>query len=219
MGKFKIALIPGRNRHDRTRAIAHQDVISNPDRDVFAGHRVGGMCANKHAGFFAAGFVLRRHRPGQFHLCAVSCDRILGISTRQFIDQRMFRGQHHIGRAKNGIGARGINRDFVAISAGQCDREVDTCANRTADPALLHFHNAVGPIQPLKVANQTVGIIGNAQHPLFERTFIHRVITAFGFTVIGDFFVRQNRAQHRAPINRHLIDIGQTPAINCAVNF
>ena len=219
MGKFKVALIASRNCHDRTGAIAHQDIVGNPDRDFFTGDRVGRMRANKHAGLFAFGIILGRHGLKLGRLRTVCRNVGLFIGGAKFIYQRMFGCENHIGRAKDRVRTGGINGNLVVCTVHGFDREVDPCADRTANPALLHLDHAIWPIKSFKIGDKTVGIIGNAQHPLFQRTFIDRVITPFGLAFVGDFLVRQNRAQHRAPVDRHFIDIGQTPAINRTVNL
>ena len=50
LGKVEIPLVPGRYRHDGARAVIGQDVVGNPDRQVFAGQGVDGVGAGELAG-------------------------------------------------------------------------------------------------------------------------------------------------------------------------
>ena len=50
--ELEIALVLARRRHDRAGAVTHQDVIGNPDRDVFIGEDVVRVRAGEDAGLF-----------------------------------------------------------------------------------------------------------------------------------------------------------------------
>ena len=50
--KFIIAFVVRRNGHDRAGAVAHQDVVRNPDRNLFVVHRIDGICASEYTRLF-----------------------------------------------------------------------------------------------------------------------------------------------------------------------
>ena len=59
--ELEVALVVRGHRHDRARAVVHQDVVGDPDRDRLAVHRVDGV-APKYTPVFAASATLARRR-------------------------------------------------------------------------------------------------------------------------------------------------------------
>ena len=56
-GELEVAFVAARDGHDRAGAVAHQDVVGDPDRQLLAVDRVDGVGAGEHAGLLA-GVVL-----------------------------------------------------------------------------------------------------------------------------------------------------------------
>ena len=102
-------------------------------------------------------------------------------------------------------GPGGEDLDRLARATG----EADPGAGRAADPVALHQLQRVGPVQPVQVVEQPVGVGGDPHHPLGQRTPEHREVAPLGAPVGGDLLVGQHRAQARAPVDRRLVQVGQ----------
>ncbi len=106
----------------------------------------------------------------------------------------------HVGRTEQGIGSSGINTNDII---GWCGRKTALCATRKeripilfarhvvdqrevnfstfalADPVALHFLDRVRPIEIVKVSEQSLGVLGDAQHPLLEGQTNNRMAATF----------------------------------------
>ena len=51
-GELEVALVVGRDRHDRTGPVFHQDVVGDPDRNRVAARRIDGKRSGEHPGLF-----------------------------------------------------------------------------------------------------------------------------------------------------------------------
>ena len=51
-GEFKVALVMARNSHDGARSVADENIVCDPDWDLFLVHRVNGESAGENAGLF-----------------------------------------------------------------------------------------------------------------------------------------------------------------------
>ena len=193
-----------RHGHDRARAVADQHVIGDPDGDLTAGHGIDRIRAGEDAGLLGV-------QLGAVHV-ALACG-LLAVAVhvgplrvgRDARDQRMLGGQHHIGRAEQGVGARGVHRDPFAAAR---DREIYLRAFRLADPVALHLLDAFRPVQPVQIRQQALGVLRDAQHPLAHRLADHRMVAALAAPV-DHLFVGEHRAQRGAPVHRHLGHIGE----------
>ena len=112
-GEFVVALVVRRHCHDRAGAIAGKNVVSDPDRDLFAVDRIDGEGSGERARLFFG-------QIGAFQVALAARGDLVrahgGLLRRrgQAVDQRVFRGKHHVGRAVQGIGPGGENLDLVA---------------------------------------------------------------------------------------------------------
>ena len=202
-GELEVALVAARHGHDRPGAVAHQHVVGDPDRDVLAGDRVGGVRAGEHAGLLRSSswrsVVLERRR-----LLAVL--HHLGGLLRggQLGHQRMLGGEHHERGAEQRVGAGGEHGDRPGRGV-----EVDARAGRPADPVALHRLQRVRPVEPVEVLEQAVGVRRDAHHPLAHRALEHREVAAVAAPVGGDLLVGDDRAEARAPVDRRVGDVGE----------
>ena len=103
--ELEIAFIVRRNAHDRARAVAHQDVVGDPDWNPFLVHRIHRERARERAGLlpgqvgaFEVGFR------GDFG--PIGFDRLPLLVGRDLIDQGIFRSDDHVGRAVERVGSR-----------------------------------------------------------------------------------------------------------------
>ena len=165
--ELPVALIVRRHRHDGARAVRDENIVGDPDRDPLAADRVLGIGAREDAG-------LRLGEIGTIEIAFASRGRDVGLDHRALgvrrdaRDQRVLGRQDHVSRAKEGVGARRIDTQRDRI-AGDADLEVDLGPLRAADPVALHCLDRLGPVEGLEIGEESLGIRGDAQHPLAHR--------------------------------------------------
>ncbi len=114
LGELEVALVVTGDRHDGAGAVAHQDVVGDPDRDGFPVHRVDRGGPGGDAG-------LRVRQVGAVEVAlgrgagAILLHRRAVLGGGQAIDQGMLGGEHHVGRAEEGVGPRGEDADDVGF--------------------------------------------------------------------------------------------------------
>ncbi len=81
-----------------------------------------------------------------------------------------------------------------------------------ADPVALHRLDGVGPVEQFEVVDETVGVGGDAHHPLAHVALEHREVAAVAAPIGGDLLVGDHGAQTGAPVDRCLTDVRE-PAI------
>ena len=106
----------------------------------------------------------------------------------------MLRRQHHVGYAESGVRPGGENRQFsvrqrISLFVGQTEIQLGTF--RTADPVDLLRLDPVDEIQFVQIFDQTVGVFGNGNHPLFFVLTHHFGTTALA-AAVDHFFVGQS---------------------------
>ena len=124
----------------------------------------------------------------------------------------MLRCQHHVSDAESGVRPGGENRQFsvrqrISFLVGQTEIQLGTF--RTADPVDLLRLDPVDEIQFVQVFNQSIGIFGNRNHPLFF-VLAHHFGTAALAAAVDHFFVGQSHFAGRTPVDGNLVLIGQT---------
>ena len=209
-----------RHGHDRARAIRREDVVGDEDRNLGV---VDGI-EPRHALELDARLLLielgtleialRRslllillHRVGVLDLA-------LG---KPLLDQLVFGRENHVRRAEKRV-ATGrvdgyqIGRLFglfdCSIVTAEADPEVDKRTGRLADPVALHLLDAVGPVERVEILEETLGVLGDLEHPLAHGLADDRMVAALGASV-NDLLVRQDRTEGGTPVHRHFGNIGE----------
>ena len=124
----------------------------------------------------------------------------------------MLRRQNHIGNAESCVRTGRENGQlFVAqrraIIVSQAKVKLGTF--RAADPVNLLRLDAVNKIQPVQIINQTIGVFGNRNHPLFF-VFAYHLCAAALAAAIYNFLVSQTCLTGRAPVDGNFVFIGQS---------
>ena len=211
-GKIPVALVVGRHRHNCAAAVTGQHIIRNPNGDALARGGVQRHGPARHAALRlsrrASPLALARRGGNIFlHLRAL---RRAG----QRPGQRMLRGQHQISGAKNRIRPRGEDLNLPLVFR---QRKANARPLRAPDPIHLHLFDVLRPVQLLQIVQQPLCIIGNAQHPLPQRHAQHRKTAALALAVYH-LFIREHRAQGRAPIHRRFGLVGQPALVQLLKN-
>ena len=222
--ELEIALIVPWHGHDRAGAVAHQYIISDPNRDFAVVDRVDRVSPSEHSGFRLrqVGAIEIRLRRGGL---AIGGDGRAVFAGGEAVDQGVFGGEDDVGGAEKGVGPGGEDADGVegaglvpdgglglnledVVRAGVVIREIDQRPLATADPVALHVLDGTRPVERFEVLDQSVGIRGDAEHPLAQGHADDGVAAALALAV-DDLFVRQHGPQLRAPIDGHLGAIRQ----------
>jgi hypothetical protein len=117
-----------------------------------------------------------------------------------------------IGGAEQRVGAR---REHLDLLRRALDVERDPRAHRAADPVALHLLDRLGPVDEVEVLDEAVGVGGDPQHPLPHRPPLDRVAAALALAV-DHLLVREHGAERRAPVHRHLGEIGEPALVEAA---
>ncbi len=210
-GELEVSFVAARHGHDGAGAVAHQDVVGDPDRNLCPVDRVGGERSGEGTGLLSGVvgpiLVVGGGRGGDIGL-----DLGLLIGGRQLGDQRVLGGEHHERGAEQGVGPGGEDLDVAGGGT-----EPNGGATRPADPVALHDLDGLGPVQGVEIFEQAIGIGGDAQHPLLHVALEDRVVADVGATLGGDFFVGQDGSQSRAPVDGSLRQIGQAVLVDHGV--
>ena len=115
--------------------------------------------------------------------------------------------QHHEGRAPDGVRPRG--EDLQRVTGLQ--REAQARPLGAADPVALHGLDALGPVERLGVAQQLLGVVGDAEVPLLEVALEDLRAAALADVPFEDLLVGEDGLVLRAPPDGALGAVGQTP--------
>ena len=218
-----VALVLAGHGHDGPGAVAHQHVVGDEHRQRLAVRRVGGSGTQEHAGLVAIrglaielalaggrgavgldGFLRRRGTAGPSRVGALGP----GVG-QEVVDHRVLRGQHHVGGSEERVGPRGEDRDRSDLGG-----EPHLGALAAADPVPLHQLDGLGPVEPVEIVEQPVGVGGDPHHPLLHRATEHREVAPLRSPVGRDLLVGQHGAEPRAPVHRHLFQVGQAMGVD-----
>ena len=217
-----VALVAAGHRHDGAGAVADQHVVGDEHRNALAVNRIGGVGAGEHTGLGLVLLTLQvglrrdgrpvgRHRLGRRRRAVgpARVDAVGPVRGRRALDQRMLGCQHHVGGAEQRVRSRGEHLDVAGVGG-----ELHLGAGGPADPVALHGLDLVRPVQHFEVVEQTVGVRGDAHHPLPQPLPEHREVAAVAAAVRRHLLVGQHRAQTRAPVHHRVGPVDQTVRVD-----
>ncbi len=165
-GKLEVALVAAGNGHYSTGAVIGNDVVGNPNGNLFAVDGVDNIAAGEGTMLFAVtlGSLYGAHLGS-----ALDQSHNLGFvfgAAHQVVYQRAFRGKQEEAAPEQGIGARGEYRDGLAVvfALGGDQLEINAFRrlrnDRSSWPAFRL--NGIGPtFQLIKIVQQFLGVIGD----------------------------------------------------------
>jgi hypothetical protein len=136
LGELPVPLVFPWHRHDGARAVAHEHVVGDEERDLGAAERVHHPCGE-------ALSSLRSIRGRPLDLGLTRCFRPEGshrpallLVGHQLVHQGVLRGEHRVRHAEGRVGARG---EDAQSQPGPADhRKVKFRPVTPADPVALH---------------------------------------------------------------------------------
>jgi hypothetical protein len=200
-----VAFVVRRDGHDGAGTVAHQHVVGDPDGHARAVDGIDGVGAAEDAGLFLGQIGALEVALGRGGL-AVGVDRRPVFRGGEGLDQRVLRGEDHVGAAEERVRAGG--EDLQRSGAGRFEGEQNLRAVAAADPGLLHPFRGFRPVDVLEVGQQALRIGGDAQHPLAQVAAFDRKAADLALAV-DNLLVGQHGAELRAPPHRALVDIGE----------
>ena len=167
--KFKIAFVMSRHTHHCARAIIHQDVVCDPDRQELAVERIDRQLAGVDSQLlFLDRRVFSFDRARGFHLFSECRDLIFQNGIFQDLRQHRMLGRHdNCGRSEDRVDARGKHADlFIMVF----DFEIDVGAFAATNPVALPLQNFLRPtaFDLFNVFNQLLSVLRGAQVPLLN---------------------------------------------------
>ncbi len=116
-------------------------------------------------------------------------------------------GRHHEeGRAEQRVGAGG--EDGV-VDAELLAAEGHLGALAAPDPVALHRLDVLGPVDRVEVAQQPLGVVGDAQEPLLELADLDERAAALAVAVGVDLLVGEHGLVFGAPLDGRLLAVGE----------
>ena len=206
LGEVPVALVVGRDRHQGARAVVHEDVVGDEDRDLLAVHRVGDDAAGRDAGLGAllVAAVLGRGAGG---LVDVVADGLLVLGARdERLDIGVLGRQDEERRAEERVGA---GREDGEVEVELVAAEGDLGALGAADPVALHRDDVLGPgVEEVEVVEQALRVVGDLEEPLREAALDDEGAAALA-AAVDDLLVGEDRLVLRAPLDGGLGAVGE----------
>ena len=202
-----VALVLARHRHDRPGAVAHQHVVGEEERDLRGAewvHRAGlePEAALGPVGGEPLDLGLARDLGAE----GVDPTALLLVGG-EAVHQRVLGGEHRVGHAEGGVGARGEDRDLEIRPARHRQRELGALA--AADPVALHGEHPLRPAgQPVAPVEQLLGVVGDLEEPAVDLADRHLGIAAPAAARL-DLLVGEHGLAGRAPVHARPPPVGE----------
>ena len=201
--EVEIALVVGRNGHDRARPVVHQHVVGDVDRQPLAVHGVHGMEPRIDSRLLgrsgALCGLLRRRAP----------DVVANLVRVDARDELV------LGREDEERGAVqrvGSGREDGNVLVELLDPEEDLRAFGTADPVPLARLDRLRPIHGLEVVEEHLRVVGDPEEPLLHDARLDHRAAALARAVSEHLLVRDHGLVVRTPLDGRALPIRE-PAL------
>ncbi len=201
-----VALVVSGHGHDRAGAILHEHVVGDVHRDLLAVDGVGDGLPQRHAGLRALGVAALLARLGERVVDVLAHRVLVRGACGEAHDVGVLGGHHEEGRAEQRVGAGG--EDGV-VDAELLAAEGHLGALAAPDPVALHRLHVLGPVDPVEVAEQPLGVVGDAQEPLLELPDFDERAAALAVAVGVDLLVGEHGLVFGAPLDGGLLAVGE----------
>src|SRR5690554_8099864 len=119
-------------------------------------------------------------------------------------------GDRYIGYAHQCIGAGGVDRQMLCLTAiTRLDIKTEFNALRLADPVALHGLDLLGPLDLVEIGEQLLGIVSDLEEPQRDFLALHQS-TGTPATAFDDLLIGQYRLVHRVPVDGGHLLVDQT---------
>ena len=203
--KFPVPLVMRRNRHNGAGSVRNQNIIGNPDRNIFFCQRVDRIRAGKDAGFLLCKFSPLKVG---FFCCFVNVLLHGGflLPADNAHHERVLWSKHEVGCPENSVRAGGIHGNlFVVVRSGK--EKVDFCSGTFANPISLHHFNGLRPVKFFQVFKEPLRIGGDLEHPLPD-VLADNLCAAPLATTFFHFLIGKTGQAAWTPVNRRFRFVG-----------
>ena len=209
LGELPVPLVFSRHGHDGTRAVAHEDIVGEEERDLRVRERIDGARAEpqptlRPVGGEALDLGLPRHLlPKGGHT------RALLLVGDEGVHEGVLGGEHRVGHAEGGVGPRGEDRDGEAGASHH--GQVELRALTPSDPVALHGEDPLGPAgEPVAPVQALLGIVGDLEEPAFDLLGLDLGIAAPAAARLH-LLVGEDGLARRTPVDLGALLVGETP--------
>ncbi|CCY20904.1 uncharacterized protein BN782_00673 [Eubacterium sp. CAG:786] len=187
--------------HDGAGAVGHQNIVGNEDRYFLA---VNGIYRADALQLYA-GLVLVHLGAVEVGLarcgCLVFADSVHILQlVSPLLNDGVLRGDYHISRAEQRVGACGVYRQHVA----GCGGEIHLGAGGAAYPVLLSGLYLLEVINAVQVVDEPLSVLGYLEHPLALHLVDYLAAAALA-DAVNDFLVSQYDLAGGAPVHIHFL--------------
>ncbi len=220
--ELEVPLVVARYGHDGARAVVHQHVVRDPDRDRLPGGRVPAVPPGEHAGLGLVRLLAGHEISGRGFL-PVRLHRFPLLIRHKQIHGWMLGCQHHEGGAEDRVGARGEHPDGVRLVPGSYRLRVHGLGTGLAgnqresqlrplappDPVPLRLGGGLGPVDPVQVVQEALGVLRNGEEPLGDLPLLHGCVTPLT-EPSHHLLVGQDGHAGGTPVHRCFLSLRQT---------
>ena len=202
-----VTFVVRRNGHDRAGSVLHQHVVGDEHRQLLAVDRIRHGPPERDAclRLLDVSALLARLAPRPVYV-VVDLELVLG-SRRQAEHVGVLRRHHEERRAEQRVGT-GREHRIVDPQLLAAERHLGALA--ATDPVPLHRLDVLGPVDPVKVVEQAVRVVGDPEEPLLELPQLDLRATTLAVAV-DHLLVGEHRLVDRTPVDRRLLAIGEAP--------
>ena len=197
--------------HDRAIAVAHQNVIADPDWHRFARQGMG----NEEAGWYAFFFTRRNVGLGDA-AGAATLDECFDVGPLMGCQRgdRVFGCHRYKGHAHDGVRARREDieapvTDQVTVLVLEGVRECEAHALGTSDPVVLHGLDALGPTESVEPIDQLVCILRDPEVVHWDFALFDDG-TAAPTAAVDDLLIGQDGLVNRIPVHAARAQVSNT---------
>ena len=178
--------------HNRTGSIIHQNIVSNPDRDLFSGCRVRTETTRECTSLRFVGF-LPCNQITFPRFFPVLGNRVAVLVICHLIYQRVLGREHHISGAKNCIWPSSVDLNVVSrVTVIRVDnRKVESCTFASPYPVTLGLQGGFRPINEAKIIEQALCVVRDLKEPLLDLSLFDRGSTALA-GACDNLFIREH---------------------------
>ena len=206
-GELEVALVVGGHRHDRARAVAHEDEVAGPDRDLLVRERVRGVAAGENTFLLDLALEARAAVLGAQPGDLLPALGRVGEPGDERVHHRVLGGEDHERRAAGRVHPGREDTD----RGEPVHREVHLRARGLPHPVLLLDEDALRPRLELRhVVEELVLVGGDPEEPLLHVALLDRVLAAPADAALR-LLVGEHGEAGRAPVHGGLRPVGDAP--------
>ncbi len=204
----------GGDGHHGAVAVVGQHVVRGPHRKALAVGGVDGVALEEDAGLRPIGGLTLDLglTTDRLDVVAEALPHVGRGSGSQLSRQLALRCDDEEGRPVEGVRARREDGDLLRVPF---DLEIDVGSDRSPDPVPLHADDLLrpSPFELIQVVEESIGVVGDLEVPLFELLLDHHRTAALGCAVGKHLLVGEHGLIHRVPVDGGVLAVCEPPLV------